>query len=851
MAVDLASLAIRVESLEAKQAAGNLDRLSRSGKRAEGTMGGLSRAAKGLIGVFGGLLVARQIGRAFAEASEKAKKFEASVSELSAITGLTGAKLDIISKKAAEFGRTTTLSATQAAEAFKLVASTQPQLLALPNQLAKVTEAAIVLAEATGSTLPDAADTVGQSLNQFGLDAEEAERVINVLAAGAQKGASFVNETAEALKYAGTVAASVGVSFESTNSAIQRLSTVGIKASEAGTALRNIFLKLEGQTNTQFKPSIVGFEQALQNLQDSQISLTEQTELFGLRSVVAANALINQAGEVATLTEALTDQDTAYEQQKTKVDNLEGAIKGLRSAQEGLQIRIGAEMNPTLRTLTETLTDATNAFTDFMGEAEDDDGLGILDFALKGAIKLVFRLGVEFTDLGDLIGSWAAQVGQSFGAVGSAFKALGIIVVSFFDTAGTYFQEIGVRFMDLVDATAAFAAALKANLTLDFDLADQIMLARMETAAATDAELAALQKKREMISGVREEVISTAAAEIQQASDNFDAIGEERRARREMLDEEIEAFNSKVDFGTKANKVATEGVEITREQNAATEEQLRLQKEAEEFAARQAEIQSNQTELDEVSDPYQTDLEAAEKHAAEQLAILERLGADSVNLTEEQEQQRLETILRVNEELAAARQTAFDEEKRMAEEKAIFERELALIAAEEGMERAEAAVELEQEQHELRLERMIEQAEDMKVAQELIDKARQQMEEKHQQKLQAIREKYGKKENAYVAGGFEGQVGSRWRAESNAGRGAAFQDDVQGQQGAGACERRGNAAVGCREGNRKRRWPAVGCDSRCDYAGGRPRADSGDSLDELRRRRWRYNAEPRRIDADV
>ena len=368
MATDLATLAIRIESLEAVVAKQRLDRLSASGKKTEKQNNALAASAKKLGGALAGVFAAGKVIGKFAEASKVAATFEASISELSAITGATGKDLDYLSEKAKIFGRTTTLSASQAAEAFKLVASAKPDLLANAEALAAVSQRAITLAEATGSTLPQAADTLGQAMNQFGVGAEEADRFINVLAAGAQKGASFVNETAEALKYAGTVASSFNVTFEETNAVIQQLSTVGIKGSEAGAALRQVFMQLEQQANDQFKPSMVGLNQALDNLRTAGYDQTGKAmDIFNVRSVVAATTLIKNADAVDTLEEALTGTQTAFEQQKTKIDNYEGALKNLASAQEGLAIRIGDEMNPLLRDLAEEMTKVTNAYTSYLG----------------------------------------------------------------------------------------------------------------------------------------------------------------------------------------------------------------------------------------------------------------------------------------------------------------------------------------------------------------------------------------------------------------------------------------------------------------------------------------------------
>lgn len=305
---------------------------------------------------YGALAAAAGAAFVVTKSIQAATKFEAAISDLSAITGATGEDLEFLSEKSKEFGRTTTLSAIQAAEAFKLVASAKPDLLGNAEALAAVTREAITLAEASGSTLPDAARTLGSALNQFNADASESGRFINVLAAGAQKGASEIADTAMALKESGTVASSAGISFESLNATIQSLSTVSIKGSQAGTQLRNIFLKLQTQAEEGFNPAIVGMEQALVNLNAANLSTTELTKLFGLESVTAAQTLIKQADSIGELTKSLTGTNTAYDQASTKTDNLEGDMKAMNSAIEGVAITLGEELGPELRTLAQDAT---------------------------------------------------------------------------------------------------------------------------------------------------------------------------------------------------------------------------------------------------------------------------------------------------------------------------------------------------------------------------------------------------------------------------------------------------------------------------------------------------------------
>ncbi|CAK8739127.1 hypothetical protein SODG_002730 [Sodalis praecaptivus] len=89
-------------------------------------------------------------------------------------------------------GRTTEYSASQAAEALKLMASAKPELLNTAEGLANATHSALILAQASGTTLPEATRTLALSLNQFGASAEQADRYINVLAAGAKYGSSEI-----------------------------------------------------------------------------------------------------------------------------------------------------------------------------------------------------------------------------------------------------------------------------------------------------------------------------------------------------------------------------------------------------------------------------------------------------------------------------------------------------------------------------------------------------------------------------------------------------------------------------------------------------------------------------------
>ena len=326
------------------------------------------------------------------------KEFEQSVSQLSAITGAVGEDLEFYAEQSREIGRTTTLSASQAVTAFKLIASAKPDLLGSRDALAAVTKEAVTLAEAASIDLPQAANALGNSLNQFGAGAEEASRFINVLAAGSKFGSSSIQDTAEALKAAGAAANAAGISFESTNAGIQALAAGGLKAAQAGTGLRNVLLILEEEADTNLRPSVVGLATAIQNLSDKNLTLTETTDIFGRESAIAALTLMEQSDTLGTLTENMTATSVAAEQATANFDNLSGDTMRAKSAMEELQLALGTKLTPALRESTQGFTVFANNLAQFVDSDEFEEWTGKTFIALEIlatflATKMVWSLG--------------------------------------------------------------------------------------------------------------------------------------------------------------------------------------------------------------------------------------------------------------------------------------------------------------------------------------------------------------------------------------------------------------------------------------------------------------------------
>ncbi|CAI1180622.1 Phage-related minor tail protein [Serratia ficaria] len=392
----------------------------------------VGQTVSSLKGTLAGLAGVAGLGFSLGSIITTTRQYGQALSDLSAITGATGAQLKQFDEAAQQMGRTTEYSASQAAEALKLMASAKPELLNTADGLTTATNSALILAQAAGTTLPDATKTLALSLNQFGASASQADRYINVLAAGAKYGSSEIADTAAAIKNGGVAAAQAGIGFEQLNAAIQVLAEREIKGGEAGTGLRNVILNLEKGTDKTLKPSVVGLSTALENLSKKNLSTTQAVKLFGLENINAASILVSNRSKLDDLTKSLTGTQTAHEQAATRVNNLNGDLMGLTSAFEGLIIKVGQASGGPLRTGVQSVTESINGLAD--------------NFNMVASVALYTLIPVMSTKLTagirESIGAWREQQA----AVRSAALAQASIAQKTIDAANATLLQNNAEF---------------------------------------------------------------------------------------------------------------------------------------------------------------------------------------------------------------------------------------------------------------------------------------------------------------------------------------------------------------------------------------------------------------------
>lgn len=255
--------------------------------------------------------------------------FEQAVADLSSITGKSAQEMDKLVASAIEIGRVSSFTSTQ-------VVQLQTELAKLgfsENEILNSTKAIGDFSVAVGTDAASAAALGGAALRSFGLDASEAERVMNTLAVATTKSALDFSKLQTALPYVGTAAQQMGLSIEKTTAILGLLSDRGVRAETAGTSLRDILLDSAKSGLT--------FEDSLARVANSQDKLKTATEIFGKTSAGAAVIIAENSNQLNRLQASITNVDGALAEMTDKrLDTVKGKLELATSAWEGFLLSV-------------------------------------------------------------------------------------------------------------------------------------------------------------------------------------------------------------------------------------------------------------------------------------------------------------------------------------------------------------------------------------------------------------------------------------------------------------------------------------------------------------------------------
>lgn len=327
-------------------------------------------ALRGFLGAFGFTSGIFLFARAMQDAFSRVREFDQAQANLSAILGRSRDDIALLTKQAKDLGATTAFTATQ-------VSALQLELAKLgfdDKQILAATLGVENLAIATGVDAARAAKLAGAALRGFNLDASESNRVAAALAVSTTKSASSFETLEVALPKVSAIAKSFGFSIEDTTALLGGLQNAGFEASIAGTSLRQIFLQLadsNGKLAQRLGGGASSFDELIEQfkkVESEGISLGEAFNLTNARSVAAFKTFLQGADDLKVLRDSIVDVEDELDQlAETKLDSLEGDVKLLNSAWEGLILTIedgNGSIAKFIRNQTQGITQLITSFTE-------------------------------------------------------------------------------------------------------------------------------------------------------------------------------------------------------------------------------------------------------------------------------------------------------------------------------------------------------------------------------------------------------------------------------------------------------------------------------------------------------
>ena len=402
-------------------------------------------------------------------AVKTAADFDSAMANVAAISGATGDDLQALRDKAREMGEKTKFSASEAADAMSYMAMAGWKT----GDMLSGIEGIMNLAAASGEDLATTSDIVTDALTAFGLTAEDSAHFADILAAASSNANTNVSMMGETFKYCAPVAGALGYSAEDVAESIGLMGNAGIKSTQAGTALRTMMTKLQGELKLsgealgevtiqtanadgsmrELSDILADCRTAFSKMSESEAAAAAET-LVGKNAMSGFLALMNSApGDIDKLRNAIENCDGSAEDMAAIMqDNLNGQLTILKRQLEELAISFGEMLMPVIR----KVVTAVQGFVDKLNNMDEAQRKTIITIGL-----VIAALGPFLVILGTVI----STVGKSMKAYASAAKGIKKLMVAvksgtgIFGKLGTALGGISAPVLAIVADIAVLVAA--------------------------------------------------------------------------------------------------------------------------------------------------------------------------------------------------------------------------------------------------------------------------------------------------------------------------------------------------------------------------------------------------------
>jgi TP901 family phage tail tape measure protein len=420
---------------------------------------------------------ATAVGGALGFAVKKSIDFEAQLDRVGAVAGATPAEIKKLEQAALDLGASTSKSATEVAQGMEIMAAMGYNT----NQILAAMPGIISAAEASGEDMALVADTVSSALNAFGLSADKASKVADVLAQAANDSAAGIQDMQYTFKYAAPIAKSLGISLEELAAATEIMANNGIRGEQAGTTLRAALIRLSdppkeaantlealGVKITDANGKMLPFSNIIGQLAEKTKKMSNAQKLAALSTIFGTEAAsgmltVVEAGpkKLNELTKSLENSGGASQKAaKQMKDNLKGSLEELQGAFETAQITIGNALAPAIQKVAGYIQKLVDWFNNLSPSTQKT-------IATIGAVSAVLAalgaaIGAVLAIIGGAVNGFGA-LALAFGKVSGAIAKAGGMMGLFSKAIAFLTGPIGIAVAAIAGLGVAFAVLYQKN----------------------------------------------------------------------------------------------------------------------------------------------------------------------------------------------------------------------------------------------------------------------------------------------------------------------------------------------------------------------------------------------------
>lgn len=406
--------------------------------------------------------------------------FEDAIAKVGAVTGATTDQLEQLGAAATDAAADTRFSAQQAAEGLSALANEGQSADEAMQSLGPTLD----LAQAKAIAVADAAGILDDTLDQFGLSAEDAAKATDAFVKASALGGQSAQQLAAGLTQVGPLARQTALSLEEASAALAALARNGIEGKKAGAALKDILAQLADPASrfsrelAQIGITSRDFDTVLAQLSTKGKAGEAALQALSTNGTVALRALLSDGGAaLRDLTKQIENSGGAADAASDRLNaGYNAALQRIKNAFADLRREFVTPLLEPLAREIEGVTTKLRAFADTpefakIQKAFTDTFLKGVEFvkqfvsefdfsaAINKAAQLAEKVPAFFRDVGEAARLTAEVVKGAATAIGTGISAI--------DTAVSGARLVGAKIAENVTGALGLVSDSAAQLSSD------------------------------------------------------------------------------------------------------------------------------------------------------------------------------------------------------------------------------------------------------------------------------------------------------------------------------------------------------------------------------------------------